>query len=111
MRETRCEECGGKADAPVGCRACCRDCGFPCQAEKDDEGFHPSDVVICPTDGIEVEKGTCCAVCGVMAGPPCETCNGWMFHREGCPEMDAEPPKTYAVEHEGRTVRVTIPED
>lgn len=42
----RCTECGsrrlmaGQASVIVGCRACCRDCGFPCAAPKDDEGFH-----------------------------------------------------------------------
>jgi hypothetical protein len=35
-----CEHCGGSAENIVGCIACCRDCGFPCEIEKDGEGFH-----------------------------------------------------------------------
>jgi hypothetical protein len=41
-----CEECGGTRDGADGrlvvrgCPGCCRDCGFPCDHDKDDEGFH-----------------------------------------------------------------------
>lgn len=38
-----CHACGGSPDQIQGCRACCRDCGFPCDAEKDGEGFHVED--------------------------------------------------------------------
>lgn len=38
-----CESCGGNEDNPQGCRSCCRDCGFPCSEDKDDEGFHETD--------------------------------------------------------------------
>lgn len=35
-----CSHCGGSPDNVQGCTSCCRDCGFPCSAEKDAEGFH-----------------------------------------------------------------------
>jgi hypothetical protein len=37
-----CPDCGGSRSPlnVVGCRACCRDCGFPCNTDKDAEGFH-----------------------------------------------------------------------
>ena len=35
-----CYVCGGSSGATEGCRACCRDCGFPCDQKKNSEGFH-----------------------------------------------------------------------
>ncbi len=49
MSET-CPDCGGGEECEngsinvQGCRACCRDCGFPCDQDKDAEGFHEGEV-------------------------------------------------------------------
>lgn len=35
-----CDGCGGSRLNVRGCAGCCRDCGFPCDIEKDNEAFH-----------------------------------------------------------------------
>lgn len=43
QHEAPCVECGGSPENVQGCRECCRDCGFPCELDKDSEGFHARD--------------------------------------------------------------------
>jgi hypothetical protein len=35
-----CQDCGGSTYRIAGCRECCRDCGRPCDHDKNAEGFH-----------------------------------------------------------------------
>ena len=45
----------------------------------------------CPSRGMPVEPGTCCAGCGVYFGDPCPACGQPGYHADGCAEIEEKP--------------------